>query len=201
MNQFKFQPSNFWYKGCCERLFKPLSQQKSRILTLRASKSAAFTLVELLVVITILGVLASIVLVNLSGGRERARDAQRKNDLRQLQTALRMYYNDFQEFPTSSADYRISHEGSQFNWGSRFSINDNVYMSTLPADPLASQRLRYWRNPSDGDLYCLWALLENDSDEQILESQSRCVSVCDQILLTVHQDDRATAPIYVVCSD
>ncbi len=62
-----------------------------------------FTLIELLVVISIIGILATLLIANLGGIRERARDAQRKNDLNQIQKALEMYKNS-QDPPTYPAD-------------------------------------------------------------------------------------------------
>lgn len=47
-----------------------------------------FTLIELLIVITILGVLASVVTFGMIGQQRKARDAQRKSDLKQVKTAL-----------------------------------------------------------------------------------------------------------------
>ncbi len=52
-----------------------------------------FTLIELLVVIAVIGVLSSIVLVSLSGVRDRARDAIRKQDARQIESALEICRN------------------------------------------------------------------------------------------------------------
>ena len=62
-------------------------------------KKFGFTLVELLVVISIIGVLSAILMVNFVGTRERSRDTQRIQDLNSLRNALRLYYNDFQYYP------------------------------------------------------------------------------------------------------
>lgn len=52
-----------------------------------------FTLVELLVVISIIGLLASIALVSFTGSQKQARDAQRKSDLKQYATSLESFAN------------------------------------------------------------------------------------------------------------
>lgn len=51
---------------------------------------------------SIIGVLTAILLPNLMGARERARDAQKIEDLNTIKSALRMYYNDFQVYPTGT---------------------------------------------------------------------------------------------------
>lgn len=52
-----------------------------------------FTLIELLVVVAIISLLSSVVFASLNTAREKARDARRKVDLKQIQTALELYYN------------------------------------------------------------------------------------------------------------
>jgi general secretion pathway protein G len=57
-------------------------------------KRAGFTLLELLIVIAIIGVLASLVAVSYSSAQRRARDSQRQSDLKAIQNALEQYYAD-----------------------------------------------------------------------------------------------------------
>jgi type II secretion system protein G len=70
---------------------------------LETKKQTGFTLIELLVVIAIIGLLASIVLLALNSARAKSRDAKRLADVRQLSTALELYYNDNAGYPSNSA--------------------------------------------------------------------------------------------------
>jgi len=131
------------------------------------SLKKGFTLIELLVVISLIGVLAVLVLPNLNAARERGRDAARKSDLKNMQTALRLYYNDYGKYPLNSGGLEISGCGVQGTdtclWGTTFSAASQTYMGKLPADPL-NVPYRYTR--IDADTYTLQACLENKSDEK-----------------------------------
>jgi len=112
-----------------------------------------FTLIELLVVVSIIGILATLVTANLNAARSRSRDAVRKADLKNVQTALRLYYNDKGSYPTSAS----------IIWGAEFSNSSTVYMKALPKDPLPDQTYSYVPDAAN-DTFTLSACLENKSD-------------------------------------
>lgn len=100
------------------------------------NKSKAFTLIELLVVIAIIGLLSSIVLVSLNAARAKARDARRASDLREISTALELYYHEYGGYSNPGAGWRSECLG----WGGLAANNVipglvPTYMSVFPSDP------------------------------------------------------------------
>ncbi|HZS43030.1 MAG TPA: type II secretion system protein [Candidatus Paceibacterota bacterium] len=72
-----------------------------------------FTLIELLVVIAIIGLLSTIVLSNIATARAKARDTQRISDIRQLRTALQLYYeSNNQSYPLTLSSLAPTYIGS-----------------------------------------------------------------------------------------
>lgn len=64
-----------------------------------------FTIVELLVVITVVAILAGIVIVSYGGIQERARDSERDSHITQIKVALDRYYAENSTYPSAcSAD-------------------------------------------------------------------------------------------------
>ena len=62
-------------------------------------RASGFTLIEVLIVIAIIGLLASVVLVGLGSFRSRGRDTRRIADLRATQNGLELYYTKNGKYP------------------------------------------------------------------------------------------------------
>jgi prepilin-type N-terminal cleavage/methylation domain-containing protein len=132
-----------------------------------------FTLVELLVVMTILGILTVITLGNFRTSQIKARDAQRKSDLRQIANALEAYFNDHSGYPSGASGRILActcEQGDRpCDWtqdpGEREFCDENntVYMNKVPGDPVNDPPY-YYR--SNGTYYQLYANLENNNDPE-----------------------------------
>jgi Tfp pilus assembly protein PilE len=120
-------------------------------------------MVELLVVIAILGVLVTIALVSFRSSQARGRDAQRKSDLKQVSSALELYYSDYNKYPDS------------VTWGTEFTDGSTVYFKALPVDPSSGQNYLYRvvDSPSN-QKYQLFARLENAEDPSIITTSYSC---------------------------
>lgn len=152
------------------------------------TKSLGFTLIELIVVISIIGVLSSLIINNLNDARARARDTKRKQELSSLKTALRLYYNDYQTYPAAPAGnddiLGCGANGTTAcgGTGADFSTTGTVYMKQLP-------EFSYYSQDDNGDGFTLKTTLENLSDQDLTLSQSRCPN-------GVYEDTD-----YVICED
>ncbi|MCL4375000.1 prepilin-type N-terminal cleavage/methylation domain-containing protein [Patescibacteria group bacterium] len=122
-------------------------------------KRDGFTLIELLVVIAIIGALSSLLVPNFMGARERARDNQRKSDLKQLQKAMEMYRQD-----QTDSSYPASLPAVDTTWTN--AAGTTTYMNKIPKDPISGNAYYYARQRVVGDnlTYTLCACLENTAD-------------------------------------
>jgi prepilin-type N-terminal cleavage/methylation domain-containing protein len=69
----------------------------------KRNQGRGFTLIELLVVISIVGLLSTLALTAVKNAQMKSRDARRKADMKQIQTALNLYYDTYGTFPTTSS--------------------------------------------------------------------------------------------------
>lgn len=137
--------------------------------------SFGFTLIELLIVIAIIGILATLLMVNFLNVQQKARDAQRKSDVRQIQSALELYRADQGAYPATlySADCPTSSSLA----GGTPSV---TYMQKIPCDPSGTS----WYNSGkynyslSGNTYTLQACIENskDTDQNVVSGLAGCSS-------------------------
>jgi len=117
--------------------------------TTRRRSQDGFTLIELMVVILIIGLLATIVVQNLRSATDKAKRVKAQADISQIKTALDRYYLDAGSYPTSDqglpALVAAPTSGNDLkDWG-------GPYIERVPLDP--------WGHPyvyqSDGNEYLL----------------------------------------------
>jgi prepilin-type N-terminal cleavage/methylation domain-containing protein len=167
-------------------------------------KRTGFSLVELLVVISIIASIVAIAIPNYLSARQRAQDSKRKSEASSLKEALRLYYNDFNSYPAAynGGVGKINYiqgcgAGGTGQCPCSASIDfasgaacDNVYMKKFPSDLGSSM---YYYQAASGEDFCLRVLLNNASDPDITASQSRCTTACGANCNTANR--------YCVCAD
>jgi prepilin-type N-terminal cleavage/methylation domain-containing protein len=125
----------------------------------------AFTLIELLVVIAIIGLLSSMSVYAINVARMKARDARRFADIKQIQTALALYYDDNNTYPTSDYDGCGGWDVGNVDY-ELLTNKLNTYMADVPRDTIATgdcSGYRYYKysagyagcDPSKGSFYVL----------------------------------------------
>lgn len=129
-----------------------------------------FTLVELLIVISIISILVSVIAVSFRSSQAKGRDAERKNALKQIANALELYYSDYGKYPDASGGRIVGCNGSVCSWGSgTFTDGKTVYFKTLPKDPSVGFNF-FYRVPDSpsNQKFQIFARLENNQDQNCL---------------------------------
>ncbi|MEO8065695.1 MAG: type II secretion system protein [Candidatus Doudnabacteria bacterium] len=124
---------------------------------------AGFTLIELLVVISVIGLLASIVLVALNSARAKARDAKRRSDIDQASSALAVYYDANNAYPTTSGSWW----GNCIGYGAHGTTGASgwipnlapTYIGQLPGDAIPPNTGKCYLYQSNGTDYKILAYL------------------------------------------
>jgi general secretion pathway protein G len=85
-------------------------------------KQSGFTLIELIVVVTIIGILAAIAISNVKWAQQKAREAALHDDLFEMRKAIDNYYADKQKYPENLQALQQEH-----------------YLRNVPKDPITGK--------------------------------------------------------------
>lgn len=115
----------------------------------------AFTLIEMLVVISLIGILAALAMVSFSSVQKQARDTSRKSDLKQYQTATESYAS------RNNGTYPIAAAAQNAASGTYCTA---LNIGICPPDPKNAAPYVYrYISDASGTNYVLWGGLEKSS--------------------------------------
>jgi prepilin-type N-terminal cleavage/methylation domain-containing protein len=163
-----------------------------------------FTLIEILIVVAIIAILASIVLVGLGPTQQSGRDARRLSDLHEVQNGIELYYNSCGYYPgtdtqTPCTGYHPITAGTSGAYpvlASELEQFTSLGVNSVPDDPTAGQHYTYSAVPG-GSSYILSAKLEN-ANNSVFNSYTPPVNAPDAKDGDGPQACPATGPQYCV---
>ena len=111
---------------------------------MKKSTFKAFTLVEMLIVIVIIGILIASLMPRMQTAQGRARDVARKNDLSQIQTAIITSQSDRKSWPGMWTNKKWTEDATAgITIASIDKLLMQAWMSAVPTDPNGSNVV-YW---------------------------------------------------------
>lgn len=130
----------------------------------------AFTLVELLIVVTILLILGTIAFIYFESSLWEARDAKRKADMNEMVNVLELYQTEEGNFPEPSNGIDITYSGSIVMWTQgtfweSVSRLVKVFGQEYPKDPLHENEYTY-STTNNGKEFQLAAVRETLEEEE-----------------------------------
>jgi prepilin-type N-terminal cleavage/methylation domain-containing protein len=134
----------------------------------------AFTLVELLVVASIMAILTIVTVSQFRTARKRANDVARKGDLNSVAKALQLYFADYGSMPEASSKGEIMINGEVIKWGEEFKDSTGyIYMVKLPRENTTGDWPQYcYKTDETNKKYALFAKLEVESDEECVDENN-----------------------------
>lgn len=138
-----------------------------------------FTLIEVLVAATIIGLLASVAIGSYSTATKNSRDARRKSDLETIRSAIEIYRADYGRYPRAGCGSGVCPSTNVSNLSGALV---STYIDAIPNDPSAATTTPYKYHAEDFSgsgpfQYCLMVLMENISN-----ANNETGTVCDTIV-------------------
>lgn len=128
-------------------------------------KAKGFTLIELLVVIAIIGLLSTLAVVALNNARQKSRDAKRVSDIKQISTALELYFADNNGYPVAATAVTLGdadHDCLDDGGFVAACATAPTYMGTVPSNPPPGGAA-YSYTSANGSTYSIGFTLEGET--------------------------------------
>jgi general secretion pathway protein G len=148
-----------------------ITKERIDVLTVRG-RGKGFTLIEILIVIAIIAILASVILVGLGPTQKEGRDSRRISDLSEVQNALELFYNNCGFYPGSSLDVSggcpsnwallAAGTGSYSTMATEVTGLTNIDIPQIPNDPTSGDSYTY--ESVTANSYTLAATLEDTAN-------------------------------------
>ena len=128
-------------------------------------KLKGFTLIELLIVIAIIGLLATLAIVSLTSAQQRARDTKRVADVKAMQTAMELYWNETASYPAVTG---------ASTW-TTLQSDLSSFISAMPVDPTHPTDVYFYGVASNATAdeylqeYVVGATIENDQHQGLAQ--------------------------------
>jgi len=140
-------------------------------------KKSGFTLVELLIVISIIMILVTVGMMSYANAQKVGRDAKRKADLKQVQSALEMFRADNGFYPKDTSGNISS------TLAGPLATSPKIYIQILPSDPNKTTYNYYYSNADGGVTYKLCSALENLNDpDKDASCGNNCGGQCNYVV-------------------
>ncbi len=120
-----------------------------------------FTLIELLTVMAVLALLSVVILVSLNNARVKARDARRKTEMRQIYTAMLMYFDTNNTYPIYSANDVCSITVGACS-SLLYPTSIGTFLVSMPKDPTNNTTYYYRIKANTSSTFCVIATIEQD---------------------------------------
>jgi len=104
----------------------------------------AFTLIELVVVISVIAILMALLFPAFRGVQDQAKKTQAKNDLAQIVTAINAFYTEYGQYPVTTND-----SDTTFGPGGTPNTNETLLNSLRGIDPTLNPRQIVFLSPPD----------------------------------------------------